>query len=66
MGWEGQVKLSFTVCNDGRVQDIVVMESSGVAMLDKCAVDAVKKTSPFPPQQLEAKVIIPINYKLYD
>lgn len=64
MGLEGQVKVAFTVCHDGKVMDIKVMESSGVSMLDKCAIEAVKKTSPFPSQQLEAKVIIPIVYRL--
>jgi protein TonB len=64
MGLEGKVKVSFTVCHDGQVIDIKVMKSSGVSMLDKCAVDAVKKTSPFPSRQLEARVIIPIVYRL--
>jgi protein TonB len=64
MGLEGMVKVSFTVCDDGQVTDVEVMESSGVSMLDKCAVDAVRKTSPFPSRRLEAKVIIPIVYRL--
>jgi TonB family protein len=64
MGLEGQVKVSFTVCHDGKIMDLKVMESSGVSILDKCAIEAVKKTSPFPSQQLEAKVIIPIVYRL--
>jgi protein TonB len=64
MGLEGQVKVSFTVCHDGKVIDIRIMESSGVSLLDKCAIEAVEKTSPFPSRQLEAKVIIPIVYRL--
>jgi protein TonB len=66
MGLEGKVIISFIICSSGDVKEVEVVESSGSPILDKNAVEAVKKTSPFPGHQLEAKVIIPILYKLYE
>jgi TonB family protein len=64
MGWTGKVKISFIVCSDGHAKDIKIAEGSGIEMLDKNAVEAVKKASPFPRPPLEAHLIIPIVYKL--
>ena len=65
MGLEGRVTISFVICSNGTVKEIEIVESSGSPILDKNAVEAVKKTSPFPHHQLEAKVIIPIQYTLH-
>jgi protein TonB len=64
MGLEGRVIISFVICSNGTVKEIEIIESSGNPILDRNAVEAVKKTSPFPHHQLEAKVIIPIQYTL--
>lgn len=64
MGWEGKVLISFIVCTDGHARDITIREGSGIEMLDKNAVAAVRDASPFPKPPLEARLIIPISYRL--
>jgi len=64
MGWQGKVKVSFVVCSDGFVKDVRILESSGVAILDKNAVETVKKASPFPRPPVAAQLIMPISYRL--
>lgn len=64
MGLEGKVIISFVILTNGTVRDIRVVESSGNTILDRNAIEAVKRTSPFPRHRLEAKVIIPIQYTL--
>lgn len=63
-GLEGKVVVSFIVCADGEAQDIAITESSGFEILDKSAVEAVRKASPFPKPPVKAALIIPVVYKL--
>ncbi|MFC1769812.1 TonB family protein [Nitrospirota bacterium] len=65
-GVEGKVMIAFTINCDGTIKDIEVVKGSGNIILDKNAINAVKKTTRFPIQDKEARVIIPIVYKLYD
>jgi protein TonB len=65
MGWEGRVTLSFVVCPDGRARDVAVVESSGRELLDQCAVDSVRKLTGLPASTAEAKVIVPLVYRLH-
>lgn len=62
MGWEGKVTVSFIVNSDGYAKDIKIMKSSGVEILDRSSVEAVKNASPFPKPPAEAQIIIPISY----
>jgi len=64
MGWQGKVKVSFVISSDGFVKDVRILESSGVAILDRNAVETVKKASPFPRPPVAAQLIIPISYRL--
>ncbi len=64
-GWEGRVTVSFVVCIDGHVKNIMLEKASGIGLLDKNAVETVKKAAPFPRPPLEAEVIVPITYKLH-
>jgi len=64
MLWEGKVTISFIINVDGSVQDICIEKSSGFDILDKNAKETVKSTSPFPPPIVEAKIVIPIVYRL--
>ena len=64
MGWEGKVKVSFTILSNGDAVDIRVIQSSGREILDKNAVETVKNASPFPRPPVAAEIIIPILYKL--
>lgn len=65
MGWQGKVKVSFVISSDGFVKDIRILESSGVAILDRNALETVKKASPFPRPPVAAQLIIPISYRLH-
>ncbi|MBM3255662.1 MAG: energy transducer TonB, partial [Candidatus Omnitrophica bacterium] len=66
-GWEGVVKVKFTLAEDGRVKDIDVSESSGYPLLDAAAILAIKDASPYPfPQDYpgeEVELVLPINYR---
>ena len=64
MGWEGQVRISFTILASGESRDIRIIQSSGRELLDKNAVEAVKSASPFPSPPVEAQIIVPILYRL--
>ncbi len=64
MGWGGQVKLAFVVCEDGGVNDVRVVESSGFGLLDRNAVDTVKSVAPFPSPPVRAEIRMAISYRL--
>ncbi len=64
MGWEGKVVVSFIVCIDGHAKDIKIKEGSGITLLDRNAIETVKKASPFPRPPVEAQLLIPIKYSL--
>ncbi|MFC1523834.1 energy transducer TonB, partial [Thermodesulfobacteriota bacterium] len=63
-GWQGKVVLKFIVCEDGRVMNVEVVESSGYAVLDKNAMKSVRSAAPFPKPPVRAELIIPIRYGL--
>jgi protein TonB len=63
-GWSGQVKLSFRINEDGSVDAITVVSSSGFAILDRHAMDTVKQVAPFPNPPERADITIPITYAL--
>ena len=65
MGWTGKVKISFIITVNGDARNIRVIESSGKEILDSNATEAVKKASPFPRPPVEAKIIMPVLYRLY-
>lgn len=50
----GETQVAFTVLSDGSATGIRVVSSSGSAVLDQAAMDAVKRASPFPPIPAEA------------
>jgi protein TonB len=64
MGWQGKVRISFFVSSDGDAEGIRIVESSGIAAVDRSALEAVKKASPFPKPPAEARISIPISYRL--
>lgn len=63
-GWQGRVLVSFVICLDGRVEEIRIEESSGFALLDKNAIDIIKRAAPFASPPVRATLIIPIDYSL--
>jgi len=64
MGWEGKVTISFVIDERGGAEDIKIIASSGFAILDKNAVEAVRKALPFPKPPCRAEIIIPVAYRL--
>ncbi len=48
MGWEGKVMVSFVICEDGGINSIKIIQTSGFGLLDKNAMELIKKASPFP------------------
>jgi len=64
MGWEGKVTVSFVVCENGCVESIKIIETSGIWVFDKNAVDTIRRVSPVPKPPVKAELIVPIVYKL--
>ncbi len=66
-GWEGVVKVHFTIAPDGRIKRIDIAESSGYPLLDAAAILAIKDASPYPfPEDCyedEVAIILPVVYK---
>ncbi|TQV74220.1 TonB family protein [Exilibacterium tricleocarpae] len=64
---QGLVLLDVTLDRDGRVQAVTVVQESEHALLNKAAVRAVKKASPFPPPPAVDETFsltVPISFKL--
>jgi protein TonB len=68
MGWEGTVVLEVEVQADGRVGDVSVAESSGHAVLDRAAADAVRAWRFEPAERLgepvASHVRLPVQFQL--
>jgi len=64
MGWEGKVITSFIVSSKGYAKEVTISKSSGHEILDDSAIRAIKEASPFPIPPVEARIIIPIVYRL--
>lgn len=48
-GWQGTLRIDFTINKDGTVSDINVVKSSNYPVLDDAAVTAIRLANPFPP-----------------
>ena len=64
MGWCGRVKIAFVVREDGGVDNVRVVESSGFTLLDTNTIDTVKKAAPFPGPPIRAEIRMAITYRL--
>ncbi len=64
MNWSGKVVVSFTVAEDGSANKIRVTETSGFPILDKSALDTIRKVAPFPKPPVRAEIVVPINFKM--
>jgi protein TonB len=64
MGWYGKLVLGFVLCDDGSVEDLKVLESSGHKVLDRAALQAVKANAPFSGGYPRTAVKLPINFRL--
>lgn len=64
MGIQGMVAVAFTIQQDGGVRDVAVSKSSGYALLDESALEAVRRAAPFAPPPEPARVIMPVQFSL--
>lgn len=64
MGWQGKVIVSFIINENGGVEDIKIIKSSGFDMLDRGAIKTIRKVCPFPKPPARAELRVPIVYRL--
>jgi protein TonB len=65
MGWEGRVLIGFVLEPNGDIRDLKVLKSSGYEVLDKEALDAIRRSyKDFPKPPVSVVVKLPINFKL--
>ena len=61
--------VSFAIDRQGRLRESAVLESSGVAGLDKAALDMLKRADPMPPlpegfEQEIYRVSVPVRFSV--
>lgn len=65
MGWEGRVLIGFVLEPNGDIRDLKVLKSCGYEVLDKEALDAIRRSyKDFPKPPVSVMVKLPINFKL--
>lgn len=62
--WEGAVIVSFLVDNNGNIDSVHVLKSSGYRLLDQNAVSAVKHAAPYPKSSSRVEIKLPVIYKV--
>jgi periplasmic protein TonB len=63
-GWAGTVKVSFVVNEDGGVNNVKVLATSGFEVLDNNAIETIRRCSPYPKPPCMAEIVMPITYRL--
>jgi protein TonB len=63
-GIQGTAEISFTIHEDGQVSDVTITRSSGSELLDTAAAEAIQSASPFRPPPAEARLAIPVAFRL--
>jgi protein TonB len=65
MGWEGKVIICIHLRSDGSLEDVKIERSSGYDLLDRNALETVKKVAHlFPRPPVDVIVRLPVSYKL--
>lgn len=64
MGWQGRVLLSFTVRENGSIDDVKVVTSSGFPVLDENARETIVRTNFRKKVPVRLYVLLPVEYKL--
>jgi protein TonB len=63
-GVQGVAELSFVIHIDGQVSDVKIIVSSGSETLDASAVEAIYSAAPFRPPPNQARLIMPVAFRL--
>lgn len=68
-GWQGVVKVELKIDGSGAIQSLTIATSSGFEVLDKQALEMVRKATPLPqpPETLrgrEFNIIVPVAFRL--
>lgn len=64
MGWKGSVTVGFVILENGTVETLRVIKSSGHDLLDERVVKTVRALQPFPRPPTRAEVVVPIAFRL--
>jgi protein TonB len=64
MGWSGRLSVEFVVQRDGTTNNVRIVRSSGVPLLDSDARNTVIRSAPFPKPPVSARLVIPVEYVL--
>lgn len=65
MGWEGRVLIGFVLEPNGDLRDLKVLKSCGYEVLDKEALDAIRRSyKDFPKPPISVVIKLPINFRL--
>ncbi|WP_448587229.1 energy transducer TonB [Thermocrinis sp.] len=65
MGWEGRVLVGFVLSTSGEVKDLRVLKSSGFDVLDREALEGVRKSHrEFPKPSVDVFIKLPVVFKL--
>jgi len=65
MGWEGRVLIGFVLEPNGDIRDLKVLKSCGYEVLDKEALDAIRRSyKDFPKPPVSVVVKLPIAFRL--
>jgi protein TonB len=63
-GIQGVAELSFIIHPDGQVSNVRITASSGSETLDASAVEAIYSAAPFRPPPHQARLVIPVAFRL--
>jgi protein TonB len=65
MGWEGRVLIGFVLEPNGDIRDLKVLKGCGYEVLDKEALDAIRRSyRDFPKPPVSVVVKLPISFRL--
>lgn len=64
IGWQGSVKVSFIIREDGTVEGLRIVKSSGYGVLDRNVMETIREVQPFPKPPVKAELVIPVVYAL--
>ena len=64
MNWSGKAVVAFTIDEDGSASEIRIMETSGFTILDKSAIETIRKVAPFPKPPVRSEIVVPINFRM--